>query len=578
MVYKVDNMKEKKLITAVLLPIIPAFLLLGGCSTGKTRPVTTVKAPSSKEAPQARVTPPNVKPAGSPSEKVQAALPAIGKEDINGDPSGQTDKDSSPLLEQALSCVQDSVTSMDKDDAEDALAKLDEAYSLLLDIECTPDSPLSQEKSALRILIAQRINQIYASRQAPLPTANNSIPLVENMWVEKEIKSFQTGERKAFIEAYKRSGLYRELITEELKKAGLPEELFYVPMIESWFRPRALSTARALGMWQFIRSTGYRYGLKQDKYIDERMDPAKSTQAAIKYLTELHRLFGDWTTALAAYNCGEMNVLRVIRAQKVDYLDNFWDLFNNLPYETARYVPRFIATLLIVKDPAKYGFELPQPDPALAYETVEMTSPVKLTSIAQKLDLDQVLLVALNPELRHNSTPNSAYSLRVPVGYAERCKTELASLPTYVPPDVVFQGWYTVRSGDTLGAIAKRYRTTPGAIARLNKLKSVTMIHPGQKLRLPGVPSNDNEGTPARASAAGKAPVQAGDQSKAQVQPQPAAPAAAGEATTYTVARGDTLFEIAKKFNTTVDRIKDQNSLKSERLSIGQKLTIPAGS
>ena len=235
------------------------------------------------------------------------------------------------------------------------------------------------------------------------------------------------------MEAYKRSGLYRELITGELKKAGLPEELFWIPMIESWFKPRALSTARALGMWQFIRSTGYRYGLKQDKYVDERMDAVKSTQAAIRYLTELHRLFGDWTTALSAYNCGEMNVLRVIRAQKVDYLDNFWDLFNNLPYETARYVPRFIATLLIVQNPAKYGFDLPQPDPSLSYETVAMNTPIKLTSIAQKLELDQVLLVALNPELRHNSTPNYDYNLRVPVGYAERCKADLSSLPTLCP-------------------------------------------------------------------------------------------------------------------------------------------------
>lgn len=555
-------MKEIQPIKVIFALVLPIFIL-GGCSTGKTKPKTIVQTPTVKAAP----TPPATQVIDQAKGKTSFVLPTIGKEDINGDSNGQTpDKDSSPLLEEALACVQESVTSMDKEDTEAALSSLDEAYSLLLDIECTPESPLSQEKSALRILIAQRINQIYATRQAPLPTANNSIPLVENQWVEKELKSFQTGERNAFMDAYKRSGLYRELITGELKKAGLPEELFWVPMIESWFKPRALSTARALGMWQFIRSTGYRYGLKQDKYVDERMDAVKSTQAAIKYLTELHRLFGDWTTALAAYNCGEMNVLRVIRAQKIDYLDNFWDLFNNLPYETARYVPRFIATLLIVQNPAKYGFDLPQPDPSLAYETVSMNTPIKLTSIAQKLELDQVLLVALNPELRHNSTPNYDYALRVPVGYAERCKADIASLPTYVPPDVVFQGWYVIKSGDNLGAIAKRYRTSVGAITKLNNLKSTTLIRPGQKLRIPGIPTDDEPSAPAKKLAPANAP---------------AAPAAKGqpngEAVSYTVAKGDTLFEIARKFNTTVAKIKVENSLTGEDLSIGQKLTITAG-
>ncbi len=555
-------MKELQPIKVILALVLPIFLL-GGCSTGKAKPKTVVQTPAVKAAP----TIPAANPVDQAKDKTSPVLPTIGKEDINGDSNGQTtDKDSSPLLEEALACVQDSVSSMEKEDTEEALASLDEAYSLLLDIECTPESPLSQEKSALRILIAQRINQIYATRQAPLPTANNSIPLVENQWVEKELKSFQTGERKAFMEAYKRSGLYRELITGELKKAGLPEELFWIPMIESWFKPRALSTARALGMWQFIRSTGYRYGLKQDKYIDERMDAGKSTQAAIRYLTELHRLFGDWTTALSAYNCGEMSVLRVIRAQKVDYLDNFWDLFNNLPYETARYVPRFIATLLIVQNPAKYGFDLPQPDPSLSYETVAMNTPIKLTSIAQKLDLDQVLLVALNPELRHNSTPNYDYTLRVPVGYAEKCKAELSSLPTYVPPDVVFQGWYVVKSGDNLGAIARRHRTSVRAIVKLNNLKSTTLIRPGQKLRMPGVPTGD--GPSPSAKKASPAGVTAAPAAKGQPD---------GEAVSYTVAKGDTLFEIARKFNTTVARIKVENSLASEDLSIGQKLTIPAG-
>ena len=121
------------------------------------------------------------------------------------------------------------------------------------------------------------------------------------------------------------------------------------------FKPLALSSARALGLWQFIRTTGLNYDLNQDKYVDERRDPYKSTIAAIKYLDHLHSFFGDWTTALASYNCGEGYVQRMINSQNISYLDNFWDLFQRLPFQTARYVPRFIAVVLIIRDPAKYG-------------------------------------------------------------------------------------------------------------------------------------------------------------------------------------------------------------------------------
>lgn len=567
-------MKAKYRLTAIIffISIIPV-VLLAGCS-GKAKPNTlpqrtTVKPQTAAPAP--------AKPAADKSGQAgSTGLPDFHKDDINGDAggNGQTDKDSaSPFLEEALAATQEASADLDKGDVESALDKLDEAYSLLLEIDCSPDSPMAQDKSNLRILIAQKISQAYVRGKTPLVSVNNSIPLVENQWVQKEIKSFQTGERTFFIDAFKRSGLYRDMIISELKNAGLPEDLFWVPMIESWYKPRALSPARALGMWQFIRSTGYRYGLKQDKYVDERMDPLKSTRAAIRYLTELHGMFGDWTTALASYNCGEMYVLRAIRAQKADYLDNFWDVFNNLPYETARYVPRFIAAMLIMHDPAKYGFELPQPDPPVSCESFTMNSPVKLSAVSQKLGLDPVILVGLNPELRHDSTPNYAYDLRVPVGYAAKCSETIASLPTYVPPDVVFQGWYVVRQGDTLGAIARRYRTSVPAIVRLNNLKSSTMIHIGDKLRIPGMPTSD-DGSATAAPVAAAAKPQA---SQAAPQTQTAMAATPGETVTYIVVQGDTLFDIARRYKTTVDKIKTENSLASDILDVGQKLTIRVG-
>ncbi len=466
-------------------------------------------------------------------------------------------QDSPAQAEEVYALIQEAQTALEKGELDRALNLLDQAYSVLLRIEAPPDSDLYQEKNDLRIMLVQKIQQVYAFR-LPAPISNHkTIPLVENSWVEREIKSFQTVEKKFFEEAYRRAGLYRPMILEELKKAGLPEELSWLPLIESGYKPRALSRARALGLWQFIASTGYRYGLKRDKFIDERMDPVKSTRAAIRYLQELHDFFGDWSTAIAAYNCGEIRVQNVIRAQKIDYLDNFWDLFANLPYETARYVPRFIATLLIIENPEKYGFSLPQPEPALAYETVIIQKPTRLSQLASRLGLNQDLLVQLNPELRHDSTPNYEYELRVPPGYAEQTAACLAELPSWIPPEAVF-GWHTVRPGETLGLIARRYRTTVQAIVRLNNLKSARLIYPGQRLKIPGraqglTPAEDDGGTAPGGS--NQAPAE-------------------NDGLTYVVKAGDTLYQLARNFGLSVDKIKKDNNLSSDVLVPGQKLVI----
>jgi membrane-bound lytic murein transglycosylase D len=485
--------------------------------------------------------PAEVPPAEPPVVTVEPQVPP-------GKPA-EAEKDVADLLEDAFAAYEEAQAALEREDMDGALAKLDEAYGILLKMSLPADSPLLQEKNDLRLLVAQRIQKISASRTTLASSVNGSIPLVENQWVLREVKSFQTLERKAFEESYRRSGVYRAMILEELRKEGLPEQLAWIPLIESAFKPRALSRARALGMWQFIRSTGYRYGLKQDKYIDERMDPVKATRAAIQYMIELHDLFGDWTTAVAAYNCGEAAVQRVMRAQKVGYFDSFWDLFANLPFETARHVPRFIATLLIVGDPGKYGFELPQPDPPFAFESIRVNAAVKLATLSQNLGLEQALLISLNSELRHDSTPNYPYDLRVPAGYGEQCLACIASLPQYIPPDVVTDR-HTVRPGDTLGAIARRYRTSVDAIKRLNGLRS-HLIRVGQVLR---VPSRGGVETAAAAPA-----------------PMP------GETVTYIVRNGDNLFQIAKAYKTTVEKIKADNGLVSDIIAVGQKLVIQAG-
>jgi membrane-bound lytic murein transglycosylase D len=336
-----------------------------------------------------------------------------------------------------------------------------------------------------------------------------------------------------------------------MKRAGLPEELAWMPMIESWFKVNAYSRAAALGLWQFISSTGYRFGLKRDRWIDERMDFEKATDAAIKYLDELHSMFGDWTTALAAYNCGEFRVLKLIRSQRLEYMDNFWDLYMMLPRETSRFVPRFIATLLIIQNPEKYGFDLPQPLPYLEYETVDINRPVRLSSLAQVMGVEEKLLTGLNPELRHKSTPDSEYELRVPVGLAEKVLRTLDDIARYIPPEATFR-YHTVRRGESVSLIAQRYGTSVSTIARANNLNRNYLIRAGQRLRIPASGSSYSSYTPRTLTKE-------------------------GEKLIYSVKKGDNLYVIAKAFNTTVQEIKKLNNLQDNILRVGQKLVIQSG-
>lgn len=547
-------MKAKK--TAFFSIIVIVTLLFGSCSSRSktTENIQIEPPPSQPEIQKAQESTAQEKKESPP----ELAIPPAAREENIMETSSQ-DKETYPekedissLLEQALYAYQDALFAWENNDPDAALGALDEAYSLILRVKLPGDSPLLQEKNDLRLLIAQRIQQIYASRLVTVGDNHKTIPLEENKYVLAEIESFQTKEMKYFEESYMRSGLYREMIIEELRKAGLPEELSWLPMIESWFKVRALSKARALGMWQFIPSTGYRFGLKRDRWVDERMDPQKSTAAAVKYLSDLHSLFGDWTTALAAYNCGEIRVQNVIRTQHVDYLDNFWDLYARLPLETARFVPRFIAAVLIIKNPEKYGFSFSAPYPSVKYETVRSSRPVKISSLASSLGLDTAELTFLNPELRYDATPEYDYDLRVPWGYGEKVPIALNSLPRWIPPEATYV-WHSVRKGETLSTIAQRYRTSVAAIARLNGLKSVNVIRPGQRLKIPG------RGT----SISSRSTESSGIAPNGKVD--------------YTVEKGDTLAHLARIYNTSIKKIKTENSLRNDILSIGQKLVIRPG-
>ncbi|MDY6954989.1 MAG: LysM peptidoglycan-binding domain-containing protein, partial [Thermodesulfobacteriota bacterium] len=314
-----------------------------------------------------------------------------------------------------------------------------------------------------------------------------------------------------------------------------------------------LSRARALGLWQFIPSTGYKFGLKRDQWIDERMDVRKSTQAAVAYLQELHKIFGDWCTVLAAYNCGEARVLKVIRSQNINYLDNFWDLYDRLPRETASYVPRYLAALHIIRDPEALGFDL-KPDAPMAYDLVPVSVQLRLRDIASALDIPHKTLESLNPELRYKVTPPRTYELKVPKGQKAVLTAKLGQIPIYTPPRRYY-AYHMVRQGDTLSTLASRYRTTVSALMKANNLRKEDYITVGQRLKMPMT-----GGGLAYARVGGTT----GHDASKTVQ--------------YSVKRGDSLWLLARRYDTNIKEIKRLNNLKSPRLHIGQKLVIAQGS
>ena len=526
-----------------LFPALVVMFLVG-CST--LTPYEKEERGVEKKAP------PKVIQPGETKEKAE------GAKDLKEESLISEDMTNQDLLDSALEYAQAANDYWDSGDMDNALDALDAAYSLILNVKTNGDPDLAQQRDDLRFTISKRIVEIHASQFTVASGDRNSIPMVMNEHVRREIESFKGPERDFFMAAYRRSGKYRPAILRAFKEAGMPQELTWLPLIESGFKVRALSRARALGPWQFIASTGYRYGLKRDQWIDERMDLEKSTDAAIAYLKELHQMFGDWTTALAGYNCGEWAVMNRIKTQKINYLDNFWDLYVKLPHETAAYVPRLLAVLHIVNDPKAYGMTLPPLDPEIRTEEVMINKQLQLKTLADVLQLDQDLLEELNAELRLNMTPDSPYPLNVPEGKGEVLLAKVDDLPAYCPPAGVASasGYiiHKVRKGETIASISRKYRTSPEVIMDVNGFKRNEKLAAGSKIKVPAkTRTAQAKGSKASAPAMAK-------------QAKPAK---------YVVKKGDSIYQIASRHNTTVHEIQTFNRLKGSSLQVGQVLLIP---
>jgi len=458
------------------------------------------------------------------------------------------------LLAKSFRIYEDAVKFWKRNDARNAVESLDKAYSLLLNVNADGNPEYARRKEELRFMISKRNHEIYASRNASVNGSHNAIPIVLNSHVQKEINRYVTYEKNFFIESYRRSGKHRPMILALLKEAGIPPEISWLPLIESGYKTRALSRARALGIWQFIPSTGYKFGLKRDVYVDERLDPVKSTKAAIAYLKALHKLFGDWVTALAAYNCGEGKVLRVIRDQKVNYLDNFWDLYKRLPKETAKYIPRFMATLHIINNLEKYGLSSMRADSPLPFETVTVKKKMSIKNIAKRINVSEKTLKELNPELRYNMLPPTLYHLKVPPGRGERLLATIDSIPISFIPQAPFIR-HKIKRGETLSDIARKYRVSVKKIARANNIRKSNHISIGKTLKIPQ-----------RGGGRRSAPK--------NVQKSKHSAKNAGKSIHIT-RRGDSLWNIAKRYGTTPAALRKTNRLSTNKITIGQTIKIP---
>lgn len=385
----------------------------------------------------------------------------------------------------------------------------------------------------------------------------------ETKEVERYFNYFNHKARKTMVRWLERSQPYLPYVRRVFTQYGLPQDLVLLPFTESGYNVKAYSWAGAGGMWQFMRATGGRYGLKSDWWIDERRDPYKSTDAAARHLRDLYDEFGDWYLALAAYNAGSGKISRALRLSGTN---DFFELTKNnrklsyrvrLRTETKHYVPKFIAISKIFQNLDTLGFE------PVSWEMEEEVVPVKLPGGTDLLALAKAGNMSWAEFHRHNpafrrqvSPPHMEATAYLPVAKADKMMAYLAD-----PDSRPYAGYtrYRVRSGDSWWRISRRYGVPISVLKKVNNTHSNT-LRPGQYVMVPGHGSTSKVASSSKSSSTAKTR------------------AIAAQRGNYVVRSGDTLWSISQTFGTTVNTLKQSNGLYSSRLKVGQKLYIPNSS
>jgi membrane-bound lytic murein transglycosylase D len=406
-----------------------------------------------------------------------------------------------------------------------------------------------------------------AAEEARLFAVSDSLfPFIESNRIDFWISYFTGPGKERFERALYRMELNRPTVEAILAEKGLPQELICIAFIESGFAMKATSSARAVGPWQFISGTGRRYNLRTNWWFDERCDIVASTYAAANYLTDLYGIWGDWFLAFAAYNCGEYRVARQVARQKTT---NFWQL--DLPLQTERYVPKFLAALYIMRDPERYGFVIPSVEP-LRFDLVTVAVPTDLDVIARSSGTTTEIIRDMNPQLKRGATPPMMeVHVKVPRGTGEACALALANLP---PSERVAWTEHKVKRGETLSHIANEYGTSVDALRDTNGLKRSSLLRVGQIVVVP-VPGGSYAQAASSKPAYMNPRTNAVDRAALERYAQRHAALPSGEKTVYRVKSGDTLSEIADRYGTSVSRIRSWNNLSRRRhIYPGQRLAI----
>ena len=389
---------------------------------------------------------------------------------------------------------------------------------------------------------------VKAQAEAEIRSTRSDLPLMLTDPVVQFLNYFSHNGKGTLERGLIRSGRYEPMIRRVLKEEGVPQDLIYLAQAESGFHELALSRAGARGMWQFISSRATGYGLARNWWLDERLDPEKSTRAAAHHLHDLYNQFGDWYLAMAAYNSGPGNVQQAVR--RTGYAD-FWELYNRnvLPKETKNYVPIIVAVAIMAKNRAQYGLDNLVPDPPAASDIVKIDYPVDLRLVAECVDAPVATLQDLNPSLLRTTTPkDTEFDLHLPVGSKDHYQTAIAAIPEDMR---VWWRYHRVAPGETLASLSRTYRTPVASIVEANGLASDVAsgdVEPDAKLIIPI--------------------------STGQVVAGETGDLYSKHAVRYRTRRGDTIASVAQNFGVPVDKVRTWNHLRGNTLHKGRTLSI----
>ncbi|MEW6757825.1 MAG: LysM peptidoglycan-binding domain-containing protein [Acidobacteriota bacterium] len=566
--------------------------------------------------------PPEVAAGNALAERMEALCEAAESPDLSEEQSAGLVRDMAALLGEYLEApppvqanprLQGAVVRMN-----------DAAFQIELDANAAPESPAVVEESPKDTLLTEAtflapadLGATYAQVEAALRQVSVGLDIpADDPTVLAYVNLYQGKLRTWFSRALARGYPVVPRMQQIFRDEGVPPSLVYLAIVESAFNPGAVSRAKAVGMWQFIAGTGKRYGLQIDFWEDQRRDPELSARASARYLKDLYALFGDWPLALASYNCGEA---RILRYKAKNPKGDFWTLrkTRTLRRETREYVPAIFAAILIASNPSAYGFEALPADPPEPTASVILAEATDLRVLARCAQIPIEQIQALNPSLKRLVTPPREYALKIPAHTYGPFQEAFAVVPT---EERLAVAMHTVSRGETLASLARRYKTSAEAIRLANLMKG-RRIAPGQTLVVPlGVPASDpslyveSRGTVPKGAKVYK--VRRGDTlaaisrqtgipvarlkelnglesdalragqrlvlaEKSESSGLAARPSSAGapespKGRVHHVRSGDTLWDLARKYGTTVDKICRANRISpGKRLHLGDTLVIP---